>query len=142
MPDPDTDEDDDPFTAIVTMLVLGAGLVALFAGVNWFWMIWVLGFAVLAPIVAILTDQYDLTRVLTDQGRSGSVGRPPSDGEEEDDALETLKRRYARGEIDDEEFERRLERLVENESIDEVEARFERERERERERDPEVEFER
>jgi uncharacterized membrane protein len=134
------DGDDDPITAIVAMLVLGAGLVALFAGVNWFWMVWVLGFAVFVPVVAILTDQYDLIGVLTGRGRSGSLSRPASDGDRKDDALETLKRRYARGEIDDEEFERRLERLVENESIDEVEARFERERERER--DPEVEFER
>ncbi|AGB37812.1 SHOCT domain-containing protein [Natronococcus occultus] len=36
----------------------------------------------------------------------------PSSTSESDGALEELKRRYAAGEIDDDEFERRLERLV------------------------------
>jgi len=35
-----------------------------------------------------------------------------SDDEEEDDALAELRKRYARGDIDDEEFERRRERLT------------------------------
>ncbi|MDG5818370.1 SHOCT domain-containing protein [Natronococcus sp. A-GB7] len=42
---------------------------------------------------------------------SASETVPPSTAES-DDALEELKRRYAAGEIDDDEFERRLERLV------------------------------
>ena len=63
--------------------------------------------------------------------------------EREDDALEELKRRYAEGKIDDEEFERRLERLVGVEDAFEDVFRspgestggsFEDRRERERER--------
>jgi 3-hydroxyacyl-CoA dehydrogenase len=36
---------------------------------------------------------------------------------ETEDALETLRDRYARGELTDEEFERRVERLLETESV-------------------------
>ncbi|MFC6765694.1 SHOCT domain-containing protein [Natrinema soli] len=39
-------------------------------------------------------------------------------------ALDTLKRQYAVGEIDDTEFERRLETLLENDSIADVENRI------------------
>lgn len=45
-------------------------------------------------------------------GRSTSE----ADAEESDDPLRVLKRRYARGDIDESEFERRLDRLLASES--------------------------
>ncbi|MFB6129595.1 MAG: hypothetical protein ABEJ28_02105 [Salinigranum sp.] len=36
---------------ILSLSILGAGFVALFAGYDWFWIVWVLGFAVVLPIV-------------------------------------------------------------------------------------------
>ena len=44
------------------------------------------------------------------------------------DALEILRDRYARGELTDQQFERKLERLIETESLEDVEDRYERER--------------
>ncbi|WP_435196841.1 SHOCT domain-containing protein [Natronomonas sp. EA1] len=82
---------------LFAMLVLGAGFLALFSGQSWFWMVWVVGFAVLLPIFAMLVES-DETE---------------PDGEPEATPLEDLKRRYANGELDEEEFERRLERLLE-----------------------------
>lgn len=46
----------------------------------------------------------------------------PADTEE---ALETLKRRYAAGELDEIEFERKLEMLFETETVDDAERRVE-----------------
>ena len=45
------------------------------------------------------------------------------------EALETLRERYARGELTHEEFERKLEALMETESPEQAERRVERERE-------------
>jgi len=100
------DEDDHPITELTVFAVLGAGFVALFLGVEWFWMIWVLGFAVLLPAVGILADNY-----LSDD--RGATHDPERD--REDDALATLRERYARGDLTEAEFERRVERLLETE---------------------------
>jgi len=117
------EDDDDPLTEIVVFLVLGAGFLALFAGIESFWMVWVLGFAVLLPLVAVLSKHYGPFL----GSRSGERERTrdhQSARSEAESALETLKERYARGEIDEAEFEHRLERLVENEDVEDVERRL------------------
>ncbi len=43
---------------------------------------------------------------------------------DDEDALQTLRRRYARGDLDEDEFERRLEMLLATESIEEVEQAY------------------
>jgi uncharacterized membrane protein len=99
-------DDDHPVTELTVFAVLGAGFVALFLGVEWFWMIWVLGFAVVLPAVGILVDRYP---------RSGEGSTDGAASESEDDALETLRERYASGDLGEAEFERRVERLLETE---------------------------
>jgi len=106
----------EDIAGVTTFLILGAGMIALFAGVSWFWAIWVVGFAVLLPLVGILTDDGDET----DESESDA-----------EDPIERLKRRYADGELGDEEFERRLERLLQTDD-EEPGASIEREIERER----------
>jgi len=59
--------------------------------------------------------------------RQETDGRPAS---EDDDALATLRERYAQGDLTDAEFERQVERLLETE--DSATARQEVDRERER----------
>ncbi|WP_439026914.1 SHOCT domain-containing protein [Haloarchaeobius sp. DT45] len=103
------------FATLAAVIVLGmmgfgsiAGLVA------------ALGFVVVLPLSAILNDEIrslfggrtDRQRVAQSQVSSQS-----------NDALEELKRRYAAGELSDEEFEARTEKLLENESLDDVRAR-------------------
>lgn len=99
-------DDDHPVTELTVFAVLGAGFVALFLGVEWFWMIWVLGFAVVLPAVGILVDRYPRS----DEGATDGAA-----SESEDDALETLRERYASGDLGEAEFERRVERLLETE---------------------------
>ena len=47
---------------------------------------------------------------------------------DDEEALATLRRRYARGEIDDDEFERRLDWLRETETLEDVRAQVANER--------------
>jgi uncharacterized membrane protein len=100
----DDDDDDHPITELTVFAVLGAGFVALFLGVEWFWMVWVLGFAVVLPAVSIVVDNY------LDGGTDGD--------DDSDDALAELRERYATGELTEAEFERRVERLLETEDRD------------------------
>ncbi|MDY6818610.1 MAG: SHOCT domain-containing protein [Halobacteriales archaeon] len=109
---------------LVVFLTLGVGLTLLFFGVDWFWIVFVLGFAVVLPMVGILT---------------GDENEPTASEATQPDPLETLRERYARGEIDEAEFERRLDRLLDTESpqaakerlIDETEPDRQRDRDRE-----------
>jgi uncharacterized membrane protein len=109
---------DEP-TAMAVLLVLGLGFLTMFAGVSWFWMIFVFGFAVIVPLVAVLYEDWD---------DESDVDEAETTTE---DPLETLRDRYARDELTDEQFERKLDRLLETESISRIEHR-ERERERAR----------
>lgn len=62
-------------------------------------------------------------------GLSTLVAPPaPSAEEQADQALAALKHQYVSGEITEAEFERKVDRLVANESIDEVRAAHERKR--------------
>ena len=115
-------------TAIASLLVLGLGLTALFTGQSWFWLVFVIGFAVVVPIIAILTGESE-----------GSVDGPTTDAPESDadaasktDALRILRERYARGELSEEQFEAKLDHLLESETFEDVRTRREAERELER----------
>ena len=110
---------------VASMLVLTVGLAALFLDQWWFWVVFVVGFAGVVPLVAVLSK---------DDDESGKPSETPHDGgetteESRTEALETLRDRYARGELTHEEFERKLEALMETESPEQAERRVERERE-------------
>lgn len=98
----------------------------------------VLGGGVAGAVISIV-GWFLLTPVLLFFGEETAdllgVGEPPSDASE-DDPLETLKARYANGELTEAEFERRLERLVE---LDEADLDRREERTDERETEPSLE---
>lgn len=110
-------------TGVLALLVLGAGFLAMaFPALSPipFWVVWILGFAVVLPLVDIALGEADDTAETADPLRTGDFD-PFADRHERDsnadaaDPLAELRRRYAEGEIDDLEFERRLERLLETE---------------------------
>ena len=155
--------------AILPMLILGLGFLDLFLNVLPgvpFFLVFIVGFAVVLPIVALLLggeggdhddalDETgrtlgetfdrageDLDRVFgggtrdrrgrRDAERSTDVARASDEGNTRD-AIETLRNRYARGELTDEQFEAKLDRLMETDTPENAAEWRERERDRERE---------
>jgi uncharacterized membrane protein len=107
----DTDDSGPSLQSVVGSLVIGTTLILAFAllaaGQWWFWVVFVIGFAGVLPMVPTLTAWYE--------SRSQS-------STEESDPLDALRDRYARGEIDEAEFERRLDALLETESERDAES--------------------
>ncbi|MFC4438778.1 MULTISPECIES: SHOCT domain-containing protein [Natrialbaceae] len=102
-----------PLERIVAGITVGAiltvafGLLAL--GYLYFWIVFPIGFAGVLPAAIGLVKLYERRRA-TDR----TSERQPA----ADDSIEVVRERYARGELSDEEFDHRLERLLETESLD------------------------
>jgi len=94
----------------LTFLV-GFGLLAL--GVPWFWIAFPVGFAGILPMSIGLVKYYEKQRADTESRTQQS---------DQEAALEDLRNRYARGELSDDEFERKVEKLLETESVDDAET--------------------
>ncbi len=120
-------------TEIASILVTGFWLLALFTGQSWWLPAMLLGYMVVIPIVEMLFGDDE-----EDEGWRGNdewwdwssdterSSEPETVEPNNRDALETLKNRYARGELTDEQFERKLERLMENDTVEDVEERLRR----------------
>jgi uncharacterized membrane protein len=110
----DHEEEDSPLQEVVGGLVTALTLLAAFGslalGVQLWWVFFIVGFAGVMPVAVGLTKLYE-----SRQASTSSVASPPAGADEE--ALATLRRRYAAGEIDEVEFEHRVERLIETESV-------------------------
>ncbi|QSG02043.1 SHOCT domain-containing protein [Natranaeroarchaeum sulfidigenes] len=91
------------------------------------------GYIVIVPVTAMLFGDEEEMEEWVDE-YDGEVSTPRDDDSHPRDALETLRTRYARGDLTDEQFERKLDRLLETETLEDVE-----DRQRRKERD--VEFE-
>ena len=134
-------------TEVASTVVTGVWLAALLTGQGWWLGALLFGYIAVVPVVALLygdeedrsewwdddwwdwdEDWWDWDEWWSDEtaDESGESARPNNR-----DALETLRDRYARGELTDAQFERKLERLLETETVEAVEDR-ERERLRER----------
>ena len=138
-------------TEIASTIVTGFWMVALFTGQDWWLAALLFGYVVVVPVVSLLfgdgsewgddSDWWDDdwwddlwgSNVETDETdeTDGSVSETP---------LETLRRRYAAGELTDEQFERKLEQLLETETLEDVEERAARDRLRERRGEREREY--
>jgi len=90
----------------------------------------IVGFVVLLPLVGILGDRLPFVvstgeestvSTATDGAFDDPDGIDGTGGTDEtDEAVAQLRERYARGEIDEAEFEHRLEALLETEALDET----------------------
>jgi uncharacterized membrane protein len=122
------DSEENPLVKLTALFVLGAGLLALFLGIDWFWMIFALGFAVLVPLVKVVSDGFGTDDDGDETGRAESDRTTP---ESKQNALDALRDRYARGELSEAEFEQKVETLLETETLEGARERVEREGETE-----------
>ncbi|WP_132059069.1 SHOCT domain-containing protein [Halorussus amylolyticus] len=128
-------------TSIASTVVTGVWLAALLTGQSWWLGALLFGYIVVVPIIALLFGDNDDIEEWWDgewkDSWDGGETEPEAKTESETpvetnnrDALETLRQRYAQGELTDEQFERKLERLLDTETLENVEDRA-RERARE-----------
>jgi len=118
-------------TEITTMGVTGTWLAAMFLGFSWWLPFMLFGYIVIVPLVAILFgDSSDIEEWVDGEFNSeteATVDDQPADG----DPLDDLRRRYAAGELTDDQFERKLDKLLETETLEDAEEWRRRQRETE-----------
>lgn len=127
----DGDGDDDgesileTLPAVFAVGTLGIGMLAAVLGAGELVpVVFVVGWFILTPLSAILGETKLVQEWLG--GRHATASSHDDSVGDDEAALEELKRRYARGEIDEAEFERRTAMLLENDSIEDVAERVDR----------------
>jgi len=131
-------------TEVTATLVTGIWLAAMFTGQGWWLAALLFGYVVVVPMVALLFgDEDDVREWWTeDEVDPESLDDPADEEPSANDALERLRDRYAAGELTDDQFERKLDRLLETESLEDADRwRRERRNERELTRDRDLEYE-
>lgn len=128
-------------TEATATTVTGIWMLGLFTGQSWWLPALLVGYLVVVPLVALLYgDEADREEWVEEMwhwdeedDEYGTTDRHAEDSSpSSDEALQSLRDRYARGELTDEQFERKLDRLLATETIEDLEDRRERKRERAR----------
>lgn len=110
-------------TGIVSTVVTGVWLAALFSGQDWWLAFMLFGYIVVVPLTALLFgDKEDIEEWWEDkQGIPQTTHDSETDATTRDEALDTLRERYAKGELTDEQFERKADQLIQMETIEDLE---------------------
>jgi len=121
----------DNATELAALAVTGFWLVALVTGQEWWLAALLVGYVVVVPLTELLYGDADEEAAEESVDETEAVQASSADTDET--PLERLRRRYAEGKLTDEQFERKLERLLETETLEDVEdGAAVRERETER----------
>ena len=113
-------------TEITSMVVTALWMGGLLTGQDWWLAALIVGYAAVLPLVATLFgDREEVGEYWnggpTLPGQTDSESRSEPTGDETTaDALDSLRDRYARGELTDEQFERKLDRLLETETVEDA----------------------
>lgn len=99
----------------------------MFTGQDWWLAALLVGYIVVVPLVSMLYEENedDVHEHDADSASAPTdASAGPAHATNQKDALDTLRQRYARGELTDDQFERKLERLLETETVEDVEDRL------------------
>lgn len=138
-------------SGIAATVVTGTWLAALLLDFGWWLPFMLFGYIVIVPVVAMLFDEDEETerveeikRERVEEIKRESAGETDvEEGPEHvQDALDRLRIRYAEGDLTDEQFERKLDRLLETETPEDAAEYVRRERSRSRESEGDIERER
>ncbi|OTE99857.1 SHOCT domain-containing protein [Halorubrum sp. SD612] len=130
---------------IAATTVTGTWLAALLAGFDWWLGFMLFGYIVVVPLVSMLFDEEDgeSDSAAHDPdplwGRHGEAAERDEATDDTTDALQRLRTRYANGDLTDEQFERKLDRLLETETPEDAAEWAERNRSADRELDADYE---
>lgn len=117
-------------TGVASMLVTGIWLAALFTDQDWWIGFLLFGYIVIVPLVALLFGDEDDRKEWLDDWISGQSEKTSesdaTDTRDDEGPLTALRRRYAEGELTDEQFEQKLEALLETETIEHAADRADR----------------
>jgi len=127
-------------SGIAATTVTGTWLAALLLDVGWWLPLMLFGYIVVVPVVALLFDaDEDEAEMRTGDAADAQTADAEAEPERVPDALDRLRTRYAEGELTDEQFEQKLDRLLATETPEDAAEYVRRERAAERERDVERE---
>ncbi len=130
-------------TSATALIIIGLSVIAYGLSVPYTWLFFVVGLFVVVPLVGMLFGADDWREwdplkdefwedIFGEESETEPTAPTSDDTTSKEDALTTLRDRYARGELTDEQFERKLNLLLETESMEDIEQRFNERNHRER----------
>lgn len=115
---------------LLTLVLASIVLSAIFAAIAFVWLLARL--IVFLLVVGILGyvgyKAYSTVSGILPSRNTSSVSPPSAESSQSADPVTTLKNRYARGELTEAEFERKLERLLDEREYDDIDRELQRER--------------
>lgn len=95
---------------VIGVLSMGVVVAGATTGIEWLLVVGSIGFIVGTPLAALLEPDDQTTAERTDES--------DGDGQQQEEPVDTLKTQYAEGTLSEEEFERKVGRLLEGEDAD------------------------
>lgn len=99
---------------VIALLSMGVVVMGTMLGIDWILAVGAIGFIVGTPLVLLLEPDYETT---------AEQNGDDADNSSQEEPLETLKARYADGTLSEDEFERKVGRLLEVDSTEAIESR-------------------